>query len=171
MKRIFVFILAAGIMMAFTSCLKNDQFLDVANTQPLIEFPYASSFNTTANTLSDTTPVVHLDTAIALNLASPQVINKQFKVVVKLDTAALTQYNASVGTSYEMLPAALLGIASDTVTIDANHRIGRFGLSLSLDKADYVNHEYAVAFTIVDAPGLTISENAKSFIWVFDLHN
>ncbi|WP_158559400.1 DUF1735 domain-containing protein [Deminuibacter soli] len=173
MKRTSFFILLACIAMAFGSCLKSDDFLDTANTQPVIEFPsYASGANNAnGNTLSDTTPVVHLDTAIALNLASPQVINKDYKVTVQLDTAAIAAYNAANDDTYEPLPASLITIPSATVTIPANHRIGRFGVSLALDKSDYNNHKYAVAFTITDAPGLVISSNAKTFIWLLDLHD
>jgi len=169
--------LALGIIFSgmLHSCLKDTPFLDVSNTQPIIEFVGTSGFGPTltpsSQSYSITPPLVDEDTSIALNIASPQVLDHDVTVTVKLDSVLIDSLDNQQGLSYEKLPDSMFTVSSYTVKIPAGYRIGRLKMHLKLSEYDYINHSYAIGFTIVSAPGLIVSGNATSFVWTFDVRN
>ena len=120
----------------FSSCLKDNPYMDVSNTQPIIEFgispasgyygPFAyAPENVTYDTtiaLGDTTitPITPVnDTAIAVVLASPQVLNDTVVVTFVIDTPQIASTSAAAG--FIALPDSLGGANLYTVDGDSAH--------------------------------------------------
>ncbi|HXD79871.1 MAG TPA: DUF1735 domain-containing protein [Puia sp.] len=167
-KKLFIFVCIPAFVVGLTGCLKDNAYMDVSNTAPLIEFglspangdygPFAFEGDTAGSPVADT--------AVGLVIASPQVLNKAYTITVSVDTAQLGAFNSANGTSYTLLPAGLYSMPGNSVTIPAGHRIGRLAISVNLP-AFPATHTYALPLTITDGGGLLISGNSNQFMWLF----
>jgi hypothetical protein len=154
----------------FGSCLKDTPFLDVSNTQPLIEFGLspANGFSGPYLYAGDTAGIVSMDTAIALVIASPQVLNKAVNITIRVDTTQISAFNATDTISFSLLPSNLYTLPDTVITIPAGYRVGRIPVTLNLG-AFPATHNYALPLTIVDGGGIQIntSNGANQFMWLF----
>lgn len=160
-----------SLMMAaslFTACLKKDEIPDLRKVAPVVEFPLGGP-GLVKNTLSAFSNAI-VDTVIAINIASPDPLNKDVNITVAKDDAAVTQYNNDHGSNFVALPANMLIIENPVVTIRAGYRVGKLRVRIRFDQF-LPNNEYMLALAITDAPGLVISGNFGKFLWAFVVKN
>ena len=93
------------LTLLFSSCLKDTPFMDVSNTQPVIEFGLSAAsgnaygaFQFIGDTINST--VSTYDTAIALVVASPQVLSSSVTATVAIDTTQISPFNAGASSVY-----------------------------------------------------------------------
>jgi Domain of unknown function (DUF1735) len=158
----------AIIALSLSSCLKEDDIPNLSKVDPVIEFPLGGP-GLKGNILSalSSAPV---DTAIALNIASPDPIDHDVTVTIAADAAAVASYNTANGTAYEALPGTLFTLESTQIVIKAGYRIGRVKVKIKFDQFD-LSKKYMLALAISDAPGLIISGNFGKFLWSFVVKN
>jgi len=170
MKRKMLFFSSIVLVVLFSSCLKDKPFLTVDNTTPLVEFaltpvngvqgPFAYA--------GDTLGSVNTDTAIALFISSPQVLNKSVNITIRVDTSQISAFNATQTSTYSLLPSNLYTLTDTVITIPAGYRVGRIPVSLKLASFP-TPHNYVLPLTIVDGGGLQIntSNGSNDFMWTF----
>jgi hypothetical protein len=183
MKRSRYLIILTAISLGLASCLKDKAFLDVSNTSPVIEFgqsiaqgitnPVTGSigaFYFAGDTAAG--PVTTYDAAIALVLASPQVLNDSISVTIAVDPTQIPVWNALPDTA-TLIPDSLYSLPQLTVGISPQHRVGNIPVDIFLSKFAAV-HEYGLPIKIVSATDVThpntsiiVSGNSGTFMWVF----
>lgn len=157
------------------ACLKDTPYIDVSNSQPIIEFglspangqfgPFVFAGDTTG------APAVNVDTAIAVVVASPQVLNSTVTTTVRIDTTQISAFNAVDTTHWSMLPDSLYTLTT-TATVSPGYRVGRVAVVLNLSKFP-AHHAFALPLTIVSASqnggqNLIVSGNSADFMWLFE---
>lgn len=164
----YIVVPMALIMLSASSCLKKDDLPDLSKVDPVIEFPLGGP-GLLKNVLSalSSGPV---DTAIALNIASPDPLKQDVTVTIAADPSVVATYNAAHGTTFEALPANLFKIESTNITIKAGFRIGRIKVRINFNQFD-LSKRYILALSITNAPGLIISGNYGKFLWEFVVQN
>lgn len=166
----FKYLIIIISVVSFSSCLKDTPFLDLSNTQPIAEF----SRGTTALALSswgvlaDTTEI---DTAIAVDIASPQVLNYDVTFNIKFDPTLITKWNAAnPNNQLQMLPDSCFSLPSTSVKVAAGYRYGKIPVKLYPQKIDptvsYVM-PFEIASTTQSGQALTISNNAGVIMYAF----
>lgn len=154
------------------ACLKDKAFMDVSNTQPIIEFANGTSGATDLGNFGMNASEPKLDTAIALNIASPQALNFPVTVTLKIDPAMITKYNAVAGhTQLTLLPDSAYQFTTTTVTIQPGYRIARVPITLFPAKID-PSQSYGLPIAIVSATGpngqnLIVSGNKSVAFYAF----
>lgn len=163
-------ILLGMIALGFSSCLKDNKFLDVSNTQNIIEFAQGSDGTKALSWGSLSGPI---DTAIAVDIASPQVLNYDVTVTIKYDQTLITNWNAANPTNPVQLLPDSIGTFPSTITvkIPAGYRIGRIPVHLNFDKLN-PHVSYCTPFSITSATGpsgqnLVVSSNAGAMLYNF----
>jgi hypothetical protein len=158
----------AIIALSLSSCLKKDDIPNLSKVDPVIEFPLGGP-GLKGNILSafSSGPI---DTAIALNIASPDPLNRDVTVTIAADAAAVAAYNTANGTTFEALPGTLFTLENTQIVIKAGYRIGRVKVKIKFDQFD-LSKKYMLALAITDAPGLIISGNFGKFLWSFVVKN
>jgi len=156
----------------FQSCLKDTAFIDVSNTKPIAEFSFGSDGTTLASfgALPDTTV---LDTVIAINLASPQVLSYDVTVKVSIDPNLIAKFNlANPGNKLALIPdSAFSGPKTIDLVIPAGYRIRKIPIKLFPPKID-PSVSFVIPYSIVSAKGadgsnLLVSGNAGSILYAF----
>jgi hypothetical protein len=156
----------------FTSCLKDTPFMDVSSTQPIIEFANGTSGASSLGNFGMDPTADKLDTAIAVNIASPQVLDYPVTVTLKVDPSLLTKYNSVAGnTQLSMLPDSAYKYSTTTVTIQPGYRIARIPITLYPTRID-PSKSYGLPIAIVSATGpsgqnLLVSGNAGVAFYAF----
>lgn len=173
MKKLIYSMMLGMLMLGFSSCLKDNKFLDVSNTAPIIEFSRGSNGTKTLSWGTIDTAV--LDTAIAIDIASPQVLNYDVTVKINYDLSLITNWNtANPDNMLQALPDSdgVIPASPITVTIPKGYRIGKIPIKLYASKID-PTVSYAMPFTIVSASGsgsgqnLIVSSNAGKLMYAF----
>jgi hypothetical protein len=170
MNKLKYCVLLGVVALGFSSCLKDKAFVDLTSTQPIIEFPIVSPTIATYSwgSLSGT----EVDTAIAVDIASPQVLNYAVTVTISWDTTQISAYNAANSQfPIQPLPDSCFSIASPiTVTIPAGYRIGRIPLKIYPSRINSTV-SYGMPFKISavsgSGPSLLISPNAGTLMYTF----
>ena len=168
----FSLILLSVLSVSFMSCLKDKAFLDVSNTQPVIEFAFGTNGQSDLGNFGLDPTLDVLDTAIAVNIASPQALDYPVTVTLQVDTTQITKYNSVDGnTQLAPLPDSTYQFATTTVTIPAGHRIARIPITLYPTKIN-PKESYGLPITIVSATGpsgqnLLVSGNAGVGFYAF----
>jgi len=167
-----VLLLTSLSALVLVSCLKDQPFLDVSNTAPIIEFSYGTTGASSVGNFGIDRTVSTLDTAIAVNVASPQVLDYPVTVTLKVDPSLLSKYNnVSGNTQLSMLPDSTYKYTTTTVTIEPGHRIGRIPITLYPNKIN-PSQSYGLPISIVSATGpsgqnLLVSSNAGIAMYAF----
>jgi hypothetical protein len=178
MKRLTFLAVAMMFVLGFSSCLKDTPFMDVSNTQPIIEFGQSAANGVYGvDNLpvflygSDTT--ITYDTTVALILASPQVLNDTVATEIIVDTTQIAPYNAAAGDSTTLLPDSLYSLASTSIPIWPQHRIGSIQVVLNFQKFP-AHYDYCLPLSIVNAIDrqnannlIIVSGNSGKFMWLF----
>jgi Domain of unknown function (DUF1735)/Domain of unknown function (DUF4361) len=162
------YIIAMVLLFSFSSCLKKDDIPNLSKVDPVIEFPIGGP-GLLRNTLAAfSTDVV--DTVIALNIASPDPLDRDITVTIKNDPAVVAAYNTANGTTYEAPSATQVEIPNTQITIKAGYRVGKVRVKVKFPQFD-PNKSYMLGLSIVDAPGMIISGNFGKFLWAFVVRN
>ncbi|HTR27842.1 MAG TPA: DUF1735 domain-containing protein [Puia sp.] len=172
-KYLIIPCLLAGIMLS--GCLKDTPYIDVSNSQPIIEFglspangqfgPFAFAGDTIGAPASD------IDTAVAVVVASPQVLNSTVTATIQVDPTQVQSFNSANGTSFTVLPDSLFALTT-SATVQPGYRVGRVAVTLNFSKFP-LHHQYALPLAIVSASAgggqnLIVSGNSATFMWLFD---
>jgi hypothetical protein len=170
-------IIISGVLfsIALSSCLKDKPFMDVSNTSPIIQFGLSISSGNPGPFAyaGDTAGSAAIDTAIALVLSSPQVLNDTIAVTIAVDPSQITSFNIANSTNFVALPDSVYTLPKTTVLIFPGYRVGNIPVDLNLP-AFAIPHNYALALTIVNAMDLgnpnnliIVSGNSGKFMWLF----
>jgi hypothetical protein len=177
----------AAILVSFlglSSCLKDNPYMDVSNTEPVIEFGqsaangifnqvngYYGAFYFVGDTLSG--PVSSYDTAVALILATPQTINDTVQVTVSVDSTQIAAWNSAVGDTLTLMPASMYSLPQTTITILPQHRVGTIPMTIPLSTYP-THHAWGLPLAIVNAVDvnnpsnlIVVSGNSGKFMWIF----
>jgi hypothetical protein len=183
MKLILFIVLGACAVSLFPSCLKDQPYLNVSDTEPIVEFGqsaangifgpngYFGAYTFQGDTAGG--PVITYDTAVALVLASPQVLSDSIQVTIAIDTTQLSAFNAAEGDSITLLPANLYSLPQTVIGISPGYRIGNIPVTIDMP-AFPAAHQYGLPISIVSAvdlknPGtqIVVSGNSGKFMWLF----
>lgn len=164
-------IIILGVLFSLSSCLKDKPFMDVSNTEPVITFGLSiSSGNPGPFAYSGSTSV---DTAIALVLASPQVLSDTVAVTIAVDTTQITAFNTANSTNFISLPDSVYTLPHTTVLILPGYRVGNIPVNLNFPAVP-TTYNYALPLKIVNAVDLEnpnnliiVSGNSSQFMWLF----
>ncbi|GGB15835.1 hypothetical protein GCM10011511_44600 [Puia dinghuensis] len=157
-----------------SSCLKDTPYIDVSNSQPIIEFGLSPANGVTGPFayVPDSVggPSANIDTAVAVVVASPQVLSSTVTVTVKVDTSQISAYNTANGTSFTVLPSNLYTLKT-TATVNPGYRVGRLDVVLNMSQFP-AHHSYALPLAIVSAStntgqNLIVSGNSATYMWLF----
>lgn len=173
MKIKYLLLFCLCISSCLSSCLKDTPYLDVSNSQPIIEFGLSPANGDTGPFLygADTANSPDVDTAIAVVVASPQVLNVSVSTTVMVDTTQISAYNSANDSTFTVLPDSLYSLTT-TTTVAAGYRVGRVAVTLNLSKFP-AHHKYGLPLAIVSAQessgqSLIVSGNSGTFMWLFD---
>lgn len=168
-------VLFTGIL--FSSCIKEDAPALGTKGSPFIKILEAPSNNLYFS------PFSTIDTVDLFSLrreeVSPEAMSAARTVQLTIDTAAITAYNDSNGTSYELLPDSLYTLVggnnsvsgtSVTITIPADEIGSEFYVALNGAKWD-VTHKYALFLRITDASGSNIRSGQNEIFITLEIKN
>lgn len=154
--------------LALASCLKDNPYMDVSNTAPIIEFGQSPAQGVSGPFTYGGDMTAPADTAIALVLASPQVESDTLQTIVGIDPTQVTAYNSANGTNVTTIPDSLV-IMQDTVNILPGYRVGVIPVRLKFPGI----HNSALPLRIVGSyflhqnTSVVISSNSGTFMWLF----
>jgi len=173
MKPIKLIICGVLTAVVFSSCLKSTPYMDVSNTQPIIEFGWSPAnghygpfqYDSTGSSLE-----TDVDTAVGLVIAAPKPLNKDVTITVGIDMSQIAAFQGSVDTvNFSLLPSSMYTIDS-TVTIKAGHTLGRIPVILKLSQLPLMTG-YALPLKITGSDGLLVSGSTEAssaqFMWWF----
>ena len=156
------------LLVTMASCLKDQPYMDVTNTGPIIEFGQSPAQGVTGPFMYGGDSTAPVDTAVALVLASPQVETDTLQTMVSVDATQLSAYNSANGTNYSLLPDSLFTI-SDTVNILPGYRVGNLQVTLKFPGL----HNYALplkisaSYFLHNNQPVIVSGNSGTFMWLF----
>lgn len=168
-------LIITGVLTAvvFSSCLKSTPYLDVSNTQPIIEFGWSPAnghygpfqYDSTGTSLE-----TDIDTAVGLVIASPQPLKKDITITVGIDTTQISAFVASEDSlNFTLMPSSMYTIDS-VVTIKAGYTLGRIPVTLKLSQLPLMTG-YALPLKITGSDGLIVSgstgASSAQFMWWF----
>ena len=186
-----LFFITIGVLSTslLSSCLKDTPYLSLGNTTPILEFGqsaannvygyggYYGAFAFAGDTAGPA--VTDYDTAIALVLASPQVLNDTIAVTIAIDQTQIAPYNTAEDTNYTLIPQlngadSLYSLPLTVIKIAPGYRIGNIPVTIHLE--NFPNpHHFALPITITkvvdeENPSNTIiiSGNSGQFMWLFN---
>jgi hypothetical protein len=147
--------LLAGIIFAFSSCLKNNQYYtDFSKGAAAVELPLAAVHANGPFAVSldiSNTPTIYY---AVVNVASPDKPTSVVTATLALDTAFLNQYNAqqfaadSTYEPFDLMPDSTYSITSWDVTIQPGQREDSLPIQIFTSKMD-ASHVYVLPLTIV----------------------
>lgn len=149
-------ILLAGVTL-LSSCLKDDRYVDFGASKPIAELPISglSNFGKDAITEAGDTIVRQF----AVNIASPNIPDKDITVTLAVDNSIIATYlKSDASVAYLPLPANSFVFKDQTVTIAKGTRTKIVSVTFYKDKLN-PSLSYMLPITIKDAQGITISGN------------
>src|SRR5690348_587699 len=160
MKRYINYLIAISgisVLLLFSSCLKNGPFYtDFSNVAPSINMPLAAFYSNSPFALTFTPADTPSHFYVYVNVASPKKLGRSINATLALDTAYLSQYNAtqfandSTFVPYEVLPDSDYSLSTMNLTVPANQRQANAVVSIFTNKVD-ASHNYVLPLTIVKA--------------------
>lgn len=163
-------VIASLLAITFSSCLKDDQYVDFGTAGSVVELPaaaYATGVFQPATFTVATTPT---NLPLMVNFAGPKAPSAPITVTLSIDQASLDAYNKANGTSFLLLPPADYSIPSLKVTIPAGQSAAYLNIAVNTSLID-LSKQYALPLTITDGGGQTISGNYKSVIFAILVKN
>jgi Domain of unknown function (DUF1735) len=160
--------IALFIMILTGSCLKDNYYMDVSNTSPVIEFGQSPAQGVAGPFMYSGDTTSRVDTAIALVLASPQTESDTLQTIVAIDPSQVTAFNSSNGSDFSTIPDSLFSI-SDTINILPGHRVGSIPVTLKFPGL----HNFALPLKISGSyflhknSSVVVSANSGTFMWLF----
>jgi len=157
-------LLAVGLSLMFTSCLKDKgPVQDFSESPALISFQYFGSSATPLTVGLLATPTDSFSLEITLSVAS-LTLSTPVTATIAADDAALANYNTDNGTSYVQLSSSLYSLQDNgTVTISPGQQIVNFTVHFAGDQIDF-SKDNALVLTITDAQGAVIAANLNTAI-------
>lgn len=137
------------ITSTFTSCLKDEPFVDLSNLKPIVELPYIS--HKLVYTITGTQDVTY---KFLVNLASANPLKNDLTVTIDVDDSRAAEY----GTGYTPLPQTSYVIQSKNIVIKSGTKTAE--LSFTVNPANIITGaKNVITFVIKDAPGVIKSGN------------
>ena len=163
-------IIVTGLTLIFSSCLKDDKYVDFAGAGTTIELPLAAYTPSTVGTgvyklqlQSYTASATPNDLPVVVNVASPKPLNTDLVVTLGVDQAAFATYNTAVNNRYVLLPTAAYSLPNPKTTIPANTRLGTVTFKINTSVIDKTVKNYVLPVSITDASGQQISNYKTIF--------
>lgn len=162
-RKYFIFIAGIVLVASMASCVKSRNSLntDFSGLQPLVELKtpppnragllYFGSASLNFSGDPDTT-------LFYVNLASVDALNKDLKVTVDIDNAAMTTYNATSSIQYKLFPDSTFSFTEKQLTISAGQHVAPVHVVFYPSKID-PSESYMLPLSIKDAQGVNISAN------------
>ncbi|NEU09253.1 DUF1735 domain-containing protein [Flavihumibacter sp. R14] len=167
MKRQFNILKGASLIMAtvllLSACLKenDDTYFDFASVGTLVEIPlsaYVAKQSKKVQKQEYTASATPADLPVVVNIASPQPLSKDLKVVLGVNANdALAKFNTANGTNYVLLPNTAFSVADLTTNIPAGQRLGTVTFKINTAAVDKTVSNYVLPVSIVDGGGEKIS--------------
>lgn len=167
-------LIITGLLTAvvFSSCLKSTPYMDVSNTQPIIEFgwsPANGHYGPFQYDSSGSSLETDIDTAVGLVIAAPRPLSHDVTITVGIDTGQISAFNAGNSLTFTLMPSSMYTIDS-TVTIKAGYTLGRIPVTLKLSQLPLMTG-YALPLKISNSGGLLVSgstdASSAQFMWWF----
>jgi hypothetical protein len=168
MKRIFKSgLLALALGVGLTSCLKDQGYTDIVNAvgaEPIVSiFGGAAGSNTVISFQIGVTRKI----TYAVNLGSPEPLDRDVTVTVGASPDVLARLNAARQAAgqpvYTALPTTSYKINPSQVVIKAGQRDANFDLEVTLPANHDLTKAYVIPVGITDAGGAKISSNQGYF--------
>jgi len=143
-------------MLSFSSCLKDNTFIDLSGTPNIVDMPQSGP----AFFGQDAIVNAGIDSLkFAVELSSPNTLSTPLSVTVGVDNSIIATYNAAnPAINYVAFPANSYTFPDVTVTIPAGQRV--VYLTCVVNKAVLSpSLSYMLPMSIKSAPGATISGN------------
>lgn len=141
----------------FSSCLKDDRYVDFGASKPIIEIPLSGLSNFTKDAITDAKDTIVKQ--FAVNIASPATLDNDLTVSLGVDNAVITAYNASdKSVEYLQMPAGSYVFTDTKVTIPKGTRTKIVSVTFYKSKLD-PSKSYMLPIKITDGGGQTISGN------------
>lgn len=154
-------ILTFAFLMLFSSCLKDDRYIDYSKVGTLIELPLAAynPNNLGYKLLVKTYPQspTPAELPVVINVASPEPLGTDLKVTLAVDAAALANYNTANSKSFIILPSVAYTVSSLQSIISAGTRTTQVVFKINTAVIDKTITNYVLPVTLVDASGEKIS--------------
>ncbi|AYL98407.1 DUF1735 domain-containing protein [Mucilaginibacter celer] len=146
----------------FSSCLKDDRYVDFGASGTIVEFPLGGKINFAADAITETPDPSDNSTIVrefAVNVASPELPTKETKLTLAVDNSIVADYNKSQSVvSYEAFPTDAFKFTNTSVSIAAGKRVAIVSVTFYKAKLD-PSKSYMLPIKIADAGGLNISAN------------
>ena len=153
---------------SLTSCLDEDPLLDPDQVENVIEFydiGLIASPGSVYPLYTKTFPASDaIEMKIILSYSGAHDNNQDIDVKFKLDPEALTRYNESEGTSYQVLPSELYTMDGLEVTIPKGQRQVEKTITFNTLQFD-LSKDFALPFTITETSHGIISGNFETAIF------
>jgi len=159
MKNIKYFSTAVLLLIAaslFSSCLKDDRYVDFKGSGALIDLP-AVAYNGVYNDITIKAAATPVAYPVLVNVSVPKALATPVNVLLKLDAEALTAYNTKNSTSYVLMPASAYTISNYTATVPANQTSGSITVNF-VTAALPAGNNFVLPLTIVSSDAGTISQ-------------
>lgn len=149
-------ILCLITMTTFSSCLKDDRYVDFKNSGALVDLP-AVAFSGIFQEISIKAAATPVAYPVLVNISVPTALTTPVNVVLKVDPDALTTYNTKNATVYTLMPSTAYAISNYTATVPANQTAGSITVNFSTAALPAGNN-YVLPLTIASADAGTISQ-------------
>src|SRR4051812_28064778 len=160
MKKIFISLLALS-MLLLSACLKDKPAVDFSTVGTIIEILPVNGGGLEnlggAELNFDATETID-SAAIVLNIASPEPLNNQLTISMKVNDNKRIVYNSSNPVQYDTFPDSLYSFPITSVTIPAGEHLDTLQVYFYPSKIDTTKN-YMLPISIEDAQGQTISGN------------
>jgi hypothetical protein len=171
------FVLFSIVSLLFTACIKDDvvELKDQGSTfLKILEYPENPIFFDPFDDIKEVSLF-----SLRRDANSSASLNTPLTVTVRVDTAAITEYNDDNGTEFEALPDSLYTLGAGItktgpltyqMTFQPGEAAKEFIINLNGEKWD-IAHKYAMPFVIQDPGGLQISSEKESVFSTISVKN
>jgi hypothetical protein len=156
------------ICLAMGSCLKDNPYMDVSNTAPIIEFGQSPAQGLQGPFVYEGDTTQAADTAIALVLASPETESDTLQTIIGVDPSQVTSYNEANGANLTTIPSNLV-LMQDTINILPGYRVGVIPVHIKFPGVHNVGLPLKIvgSYFLHSNTSVIISGNSGTFMWVF----
>lgn len=140
-----------GVILTLSSCLKNGKYYtDFSSVGASVNLPLAATNLNGVVAFSYDASVTTVSIPVYVDVASPSLPSSATTVTLSLDTAFLSSYNASNGTSFDVLPDSVYTTTGWTLTVPAGQRTDSMNVTFNFSKLD-LSGAYILPVTISQA--------------------
>jgi hypothetical protein len=158
---------AIACMLFFSSCLKDNGYINFAGVGTLVEMPKGGFINFGGDALTESSDTIVR--MIAVNIASPNPLKTALTVTIGFSQADFTAYNAAnPAIAYLPFPAGSYVLPPSTVTIPAGQRLAEVPITFYKSKLDpSKSYMLPLAILSTDNPAVVINATYPAHYYHF----